>query len=66
MELPESSQPGGTIFFLGRDIAIGSLAFNVLSRESISPEAHYAKTNIDAVNTQLTAKGQGIILWLSP
>ena len=56
---PGVLQPGGTIFFLGRD-SHRTRGFNVL-REIDLAGSPLRETNIDAVNAQLTAKGQGII-----
>ena len=51
--------PGGTIFFLGRD-SHRKRGFNVLREVDLAGNP-LRETNIDAVNAQLTAKGQGII-----
>jgi hypothetical protein len=56
---PGVLQPGGTIFFLGRD-SHRTRGFNVF-REIDLAGSPLRETNIDAVNAQLTAKGQGII-----
>ena len=56
---PGVLQPGGTIFFLGRD-SHRPRGFNVL-REIDLAGTPLRETNIDAVNAQLKAKGQGII-----
>jgi arylsulfate sulfotransferase len=56
---PGVLEPGGTILFLGRD-SHRKLGFNVL-REIDLAGSPLRETNIDAVNTQLIAKGQGII-----
>ncbi len=56
---PGVLEPGGTIFFLGRD-SHRKLGFNVLREIDLAGNS-LRETNIDAVNAQLTAKGQGII-----
>src|SRR5882672_5326669 len=56
---PGVLEPGGTIFFLGRD-SHRKLGFNVLREIDLAGNP-LRETNIDAVNAQLTAKGQGII-----
>ena len=56
---PGVLEPGGTILFLGRD-SNRKLGFNVL-REIDLAGSPLRETNIDAVNAQLSAKGQGII-----
>ena len=56
---PGVLQPGGTIFFLGRD-SHRKLGFNVL-REIDLAGSPQRETNIDIVNAQLSAMGQGII-----
>ena len=56
---PGVLEPGGTIFFLGRD-SHRKLGFNVLRQIDLAGNP-LRETNIDAVNAQLSAKGQGII-----
>jgi len=56
---PGVLEPGGTIFFLGRD-SNRKLGFNVLRETDLAGNS-LRETNIDAVNAQLSAKGQGII-----
>jgi arylsulfate sulfotransferase len=56
---PGVLEPGGTIFFLGRD-SHRKLGFNVLREIDLAGNP-LRETNIDAVNAQLSAKGQGII-----
>jgi hypothetical protein len=56
---PGVLQPGGTILFLGRD-SHRRLGFNVLREIDLAGNP-LRETNIDAVNAQLIAKGQGII-----
>jgi len=57
--VPGVLEPGGTILFLGRD-SNRKLGLNVL-REIDLAGSPLRETNIDAVNAQLSAKGQGII-----
>ena len=56
---PGVLEPGGTIFLLGRD-SHRKLGFNVL-REIDLAGSPLRETNIDAVNAQLSARGQKII-----
>jgi len=56
---PGVLQPGGTIFFLGRD-SYRTRGFNVLREIDLAGNP-LRETNVDAVNSQLSAKGQGII-----
>ena len=56
---PGVLEPGGTIFFLGRD-SHRKLGFNVLREIDLAGNP-LRETNIDAVNAQLSAKGQGVI-----
>jgi arylsulfate sulfotransferase len=56
---PGVLEPGGTIFFLGHD-SRRKLGFNVLREIDLAGNP-LRETNIDAVNVQLVAKGQGII-----
>jgi hypothetical protein len=56
---PGVLEPGGTIFFLGRD-SHRKLGFNVLREIDLAGNP-LRETNIDAVNAQLNARGQGII-----
>ena len=56
---PGVLMPGGTIFFLGRD-SHQKRGFNVLREVDLAGNP-LRETNIDAVNAQLSAKGQGII-----
>jgi arylsulfate sulfotransferase len=56
---PGVLEPGGTIFFLGRD-SYRTRGFNVLREIDLAGNP-LRETNIDAVNAQLSAKGQGII-----
>jgi arylsulfate sulfotransferase len=56
---PGVLEPGGTIFFLGHD-SHRKLGLNVLREIDLAGNP-LRETNIDAVNAQLIAKGQGII-----
>jgi arylsulfate sulfotransferase len=56
---PGVLEPEGTILFLGRD-SHRKLGFNVLREIDLAGNP-LRETNIDAVNAQLSAKGQGII-----
>ena len=56
---PGVLEAGGTVIFLGRD-SHRTLGFNLL-REVDLADNPLRETNIDAVNAQLTAKGQEII-----
>jgi arylsulfate sulfotransferase len=56
---PGVLEPGGTILYLGRD-SHRKLGFNVLREIDLAGNL-LRETNIDAVNAQLIAKGQGII-----
>jgi arylsulfate sulfotransferase len=56
---PGTLEPGDTMFFLGHD-SHRKLGFNVLREIDLAGNP-LRETNIDAVNAQLTAKGQEII-----
>ena len=56
---PGVLEPGGTVIFLGRD-SHRTRGFNVLREIDLAGNP-LRETNIDAVNTQLQAKGQEII-----